>query len=140
MNWRLQRLQRERVEEKRHNAYEGDAISNGPGLFIRIARHDYLSEVVSDVAKREGFLFTLFAVGDVPGGLDVKTHIASVEDKIYFVPLAATLAVDGCEHLHGRIGSACWISTSHSNQNFDEQMVFCLSLTQEPFAEKRMRM
>ena len=96
----LQRFQRVGVEEKRHDAHEGDAISVGPGLFIRIAGHDDLSEVVADVAKGKGFLFALFVVGDVPCGLDVKAHVAFVDDEIYFVPLAATLAVDGCEHLH----------------------------------------
>ena len=97
----LQRFQRVGVEEKRHDAHEGDAISVGPGLFIRIAGHDDLSEVVADVAKGKGFLFALFVVGDVPCGLDVKAHVAFVDDEIYFVPLAATLAVDGREHLHG---------------------------------------
>ena len=53
------------------------------------------------MAEREGFLFALFAVGDVPCGLDVKAHVAFVDDEIHFVTLAATLAGDGREHLHG---------------------------------------
>ena len=52
------------------------------------------------MAEREGLLFALFVVGDVPCGLDVKAHVAFVYDEIHFVALAATLAVDGCEHLH----------------------------------------
>ena len=96
----LKRFQRLRVEEKGHDAHEGDAVSVGPGLFIRIAGHDDLPEVVSDVAKRKGLLFALFVVGDVPCGLDVKAHIAIVDDEIDFIPLSAALAADGREHLH----------------------------------------
>ena len=97
----LQRFQRAGVEEKWHDAYEGDAVAVGPGFFVGIAGYDDLSEVVADVTEREGFLFALFAVGDVPCGLDVKAHVAFVDNEIHFVPLAATLAADGREHLNG---------------------------------------
>ena len=97
----LQRFERAGVEEKRHDAHEGDAVLVCPGLFVRVAGHHDLSEVVPDVAKRKGLLFALFVVGDVPCGLDVEAHVAFVDDEIHFIPLAATLAVDGREHLHG---------------------------------------
>ena len=53
------------------------------------------------MAERKGFLFALFIVRDVPCGLDVKAHVAFVDDEIHFVALAAALAADGREHLHG---------------------------------------
>ena len=53
------------------------------------------------MAERECFLIALLVVGDVPGGLNVKAHVALVYDKIDFVAFAATLAVDGCEHFYG---------------------------------------
>ena len=96
----LQRFERTGVEEKRHYAYECDAVAVCPGLFVGIAGHNDLPEVVADVTEREGLLFALFVVRDVPCGLDVKAHVSLVDDEIHFVPLAATLAVDGREHLH----------------------------------------
>jgi len=96
----LQRFQRSGVEEKRYDAYEGDAVAVGPGLFVWVAGHNDLPEVVADVTERESLLFALFVVGDVPCGLDVKAHVAFVDDEIHFVALAAALAVDGREHLH----------------------------------------
>ena len=96
----LQRFQRSGVEEKGHDADEGDAVAVGPGLFVWIAGHNDLPEVVADVTERESLLFALFVVRDVPCGLDVKAHVAFVDDEIHFVALAAALAVDGREHLH----------------------------------------
>ena len=94
------RFQRLGIEEKWHDAYEGDAVAVGPGFFVGIAGYDDLPKVVADVAERESLLVALFVVRDVPCGLDVKAHVAFVDDEIHFVPLAATLAVDGREHLH----------------------------------------
>ena len=96
----LRRFQRSWVEEKGHDADEGDAVAVGPGLFVWIAGHNDLPEVVADVTERESLLFALFVVGDVPCGLDVKAHVAFVDDEIHFVAPAAALAVDGREHLH----------------------------------------
>jgi len=66
----LQRFERSGVEEKRHDAYECDAATVCPGIFVGIAGHDDLSEVIPYVTEREGLLFALFVVGDVPCGLD----------------------------------------------------------------------
>ena len=95
-----QRFQRLGIEEKGHDADEADAVAVGPGLFVWIAGHNDLPEVVADVTERESLLFALFVVGDVPCGLDVKAHVAFVDDEIHFVAPAAALAVDGREHLH----------------------------------------
>ena len=51
----LQRFQRAGVEEKWHDAYEGDAVAVGPGFFVGIAGYDDLSEVVADVPKVVSF-------------------------------------------------------------------------------------
>ena len=48
----LQRFQRSGVEEKRYDTYEGDAVAVGPGLFVWIAGHNDLPEVVADVTER----------------------------------------------------------------------------------------
>ena len=77
------------IEEERHDAHEGDAVAVGPGLFVWIAGHNDLPEVVADVTERESLLFALFVVGDVPCGLDVKAHVAFVDDEIHFVAPAA---------------------------------------------------
>ena len=63
---RSERFQRGGVEEKRHDADEGDAVTVGPGFFVGVAGHDDLPEVVADVAERKGFLFALFIVRNVP--------------------------------------------------------------------------
>ena len=47
----LELVKRMRVKEERHNADESDAVPVGPGFFIRVARHDNLSEIVADVTE-----------------------------------------------------------------------------------------
>ena len=101
--WRsegLQRLQRAGVEEEGLESHERDAVSVGPWLFVGVAGHDDLPEVVADMAERKCLLFALLAVRDVPCGLDVDPQIALVDDKIDFIAPAAALAVDGSEHFH----------------------------------------
>ena len=44
----------------------GPARPFSPWLFVWIAGHDDLPEVIADVTEREGLLFALFVVGDVP--------------------------------------------------------------------------
>lgn len=56
----LQRFQRLGIEEKGHDADEGDAVAVGPGLFVWIAGHNDLPEVVADVTERESLLFACF--------------------------------------------------------------------------------
>ena len=53
----LQRFQWSGVEEKGHDADEGDAVAVCPGLFVWIAGHNDLPEVVADVTERESLLF-----------------------------------------------------------------------------------
>ena len=62
----LQSFQRVGIDEKRHDAYEGDAVAVGPGLFVWISGHNDLPEVVADVTERESLLFALFIVGMFP--------------------------------------------------------------------------
>ena len=56
----LQRFQRLGVEEKGHDADEGDAVAVGSGLFVWIAGHNDFPEVVADVTERESLLFACF--------------------------------------------------------------------------------
>ena len=98
--YRLQRFEGMGVEEKGYDANEGYAVTVSPGLFVWVAGNHHLPEVVAYMAEREGLLFALLAVGYVPGRLDIEAHVALVDDEINFIPLAATLAVDGCEHLY----------------------------------------
>ena len=52
----LQRFQRLGVEEKGHDADEGDAVAVGPGLFVWIAGHNDLPEVVAAHGEKRDIL------------------------------------------------------------------------------------
>ena len=49
--YQLQRFERAGVEEKLHDAHEGDAALVAPGLFMEVAGDHHLAEIVVDAAK-----------------------------------------------------------------------------------------
>ena len=81
----LQRLDRLRVEEERHDADKGYAFLVHPRLFIGVASNDDFAEVVSRVGQGECFLRPLLFIGNRKGGLDVDAFGGLVDDKVDFM-------------------------------------------------------
>ena len=81
----LQRFQRVRIKEERHNTNKGNAIVITPQLFVEISCDYHLSEVVIDVAKRKGLLIPFFSIGNSVRRLYVDPFVCFVDNKVNFI-------------------------------------------------------
>ena len=82
---RLQRFQRMRIEEKGHNAHEGDAMVVKPRLLVGVSGDYDFAEVVVDVSKGKCFLFPFRMVWDGKCRLDVNAFGCLVHNEIDFI-------------------------------------------------------
>ena len=76
-----------RIEEKGHNAHEGDAMVVKPRLLVGVSGDYDFAEVVVDVAKRKCFLFPFRMVWDGKCGLDVNAFGCLVHMVLQFSDL-----------------------------------------------------
>ena len=81
----LQRFQRMRIEEKGHNAHEGDAMVVKPRLLVGVSGDYDFAEVVVDVSKGKCFLFPFRMVRDGKCRLDVNAFRCLVHNEIDFI-------------------------------------------------------
>ena len=81
----LQRFQRMRIEEKGHNAHEGDAMVVKPRLLVGVSGDYDFAEVVVDVSKGKCFLFPFRMVWDGKCRLDVNAFGCLVHNEIDFI-------------------------------------------------------
>ena len=92
----LQRFQRMRIEEKGHNAHEGDAMVVKPRLLVGVSGDYDFAEVVFDVAKGKCFLFPFRMVWDGKCRLDVNAFGCLVHNEIDFITPDFMLAGRSC--------------------------------------------
>lgn len=101
-----------RIEEKGHNAHEGDAMVVKPRLLVGVSGDYDFAEVVFDVEKGKCFLFPFRMVWDGKCRLDVNAFRCLVHNEIDFITLDFMLAGRGCSvyryiaHVN-RISSHC---------------------------------
>ena len=81
----LQRFQRMRIEEKGHNAHEGDAMVVKPRLLVGVSGDYDFAEVVVDASKGKCFLFPFRMVWDGKCRLDVNAFGCLVHNEIDFI-------------------------------------------------------
>ena len=101
-----------RIEEKGHNAHEGDAMVVKPRLLVGVSGDYDFAEVVFDVAKGKCFLFPFRMVWDGKCRLDVNAFGCLVHNEIDFITPDFMLAGRSCSvyryiaHVN-RISSHC---------------------------------
>ena len=81
----LQRFQRVRIKEERHNTNKGDTVVVMPRFFVDITCNYHFSKVVVYVAKGKCFLGTFFVIRNCVRRLDVDPFVCFVDDKVYFI-------------------------------------------------------